>query len=361
MAAKTGGFGNFGGGKKPFRGGAQSLQSAGQSYNQMGASSVAAGGGGPSNPLLAPPRKDPGTSRATTNPKVGSSNIDGRLGTTQPGPKHDGKSSYDFFKNNQGSDTAGQSWQDFLKQSGGAPGDMVDQWDKDGLLNDEMSQWWSDQGNTGGMSGRDQMRYKDSIRGEVEGWNQWRAPKNDNGGGGNWNPVPGGGGSVGPPVFGPGPSNNPPGTLPGPNTELGDPGDIGTSVENYDVYTDQMTGEAVNRARQDAHASSYMPELLAQGQRQGVRSDASLSNVANAYNKKGRGQIAAQMAGVEIPFQHQLANAQSNLIGEKGRADEFAGLFNAFSKLQQGKRDANYSQYVGGLGIGSAALDSAFR
>jgi len=131
----------------------------------------------------------------------------------------------------------------------------------------------------------------------------------------------------------------------------GDSETINTGITPVAPYSKQMTQEAVNSARQGIDQQAYMPHLLAQGQREGVRSDASLSNVANAYNMNNMGAGASAAAGVQIPMQHGIANAQSMLAGQTGRAKTFADWVKQLNEKLAAQDSAQISSQAAGYDL----------
>lgn len=122
---------------------------------------------------------------------------------------------------------------------------------------------------------------------------------------------------------------------------FGDDTQIDTGINPVAPYSGQMTQEAVNAARQGIDQQAYMPHLLNQGQREGVRSDVSLSNIGNALNMNNMGQQAKAQAGAQIPLQHGLANAQSALAGELSRSDMFTKLMQQMNQRANATATAN--------------------
>tara|TARA_R110000803_G_scaffold193054_4_gene255995 strand:- start:3163 stop:3705 length:543 start_codon:yes stop_codon:yes gene_type:complete len=81
---------------------------------------------------------------------------------------------------------------------------------------------------------------------------------------------------------------------------------------NSNIYSNQQTREAVNQARANTSQSANLPDLLGQLGRGGM-SSYSPYMMSQAMNPIAQARVKGQLAGVQIPFGDDKANAGNQL------------------------------------------------
>lgn len=102
-------------------------------------------------------------------------------------------------------------------------------------------------------------------------------------------------------------------------------GSINTSITPENIYTPQMTQEAVNQQRADLAQQANMPWLLKQFARPGAAQN-SPSAMGRAMPIVGQAQTGIARAGTEIPFADSAKNLNHWRSGEVAREQEAQGM-----------------------------------